>query len=233
MAGRHRAKSQGSLRSAIAAVLCIGVVGVSLLSIRDDRSEIASNSGELAIEAQTSSTVYTPPAPPMVVATERTTTTTPPPPPPPPPAPKPKPTTTKPPAPPASPVVPKPDSPRSVQPPPPPPASVPGTNGTGWQAMWAVIQKNFPDARLSSGYRCTDNGYHCKGLAIDIAYPMNSAGKAKMIEVSQWIARVYPNSMELIHTPGVNLWNGRPHTYDVGTQNDHYDHVHWAMTGPV
>lgn len=105
--------------------------------------------------------------------------------------------------------------------------------GSGWKAMWAVIQTQFPDARLMSGFRCTDTAYHCKGLAIDIAYPMTVAGKARMMDVDRWIAKTYPGSVQLIHTPGINLLNGLPHVYNAKDQSDHYDHVHWAYVGTL
>src|SRR5688500_17229255 len=97
-----------------------------------------------------------------------------------------------------------------------------------WQQMWAIIKKQFPDAILTSAYRPGDPGYHGKGQAIDIARPY-PAEAGRMLEFARWIGRVYPHSTQLIHTPGPNILNGRPFTYDGPTQRDHYNHVHWAM----
>jgi phage-related minor tail protein len=92
---------------------------------------------------------------------------------------------------------------------------------SGWQAMWSIISAQFPSATRNSDFRPGDPGYHGKGRAIDIGGPMDA--------VNRWIAQVYPNSTQLIYTPGVNLLNGRPFTYDAPTRADHYDHVHWAF----
>jgi len=103
-------------------------------------------------------------------------------------------------------------------------ASAAGAAGgvpVGWQQMWAIISAQFPGATLNSSYRPGDPGYHGKGRAIDIGGPMGA--------INSWIAQVYPNSTQLIYTPGVNILNGRPFTYDAPTQADHYDHVHWAF----
>lgn len=100
-------------------------------------------------------------------------------------------------------------------------AGAAGGSPMGWQAMWNIIRAQFPSAILTSAFRQGDPGYHGKGRAIDIAGPMDA--------INAWIARVYPNSTQLIYTPGVNLLNGRPFRYDAATQADHHDHVHWAF----
>jgi TP901 family phage tail tape measure protein len=100
-------------------------------------------------------------------------------------------------------------------------APLPGGAPFGWQAMWAIIKSQFPGASLNSSFRPGDPGYHGKGRAIDIGGPMGA--------INAWIAATYPYSTQLIYTPGVNLLNGRPFTYDAPTRADHYDHVHWAM----
>jgi hypothetical protein len=87
--------------------------------------------------------------------------------------------------------------------------------------MWDIIRAQFPAATLNSAFRPGDPGYHGKGRAIDIGGPMGA--------VNSWIARVYPNSTQLIYTPGANILNGKPFTYDAPTQADHFDHVHWAF----
>lgn len=96
-----------------------------------------------------------------------------------------------------------------------------GGTPMGWQQMWQIISSQFPAAILTSAYRPGDPGYHGKGRAIDIAGPMDA--------INAWIAKVYPHSTQLIYTPGANILNGRPFTYDAPTRSDHFDHVHWAF----
>lgn len=96
------------------------------------------------------------------------------------------------------------------------------------QSMWDAVRTAFPGVVLTSGTRTEqvlgrpDN--HNMGRALDLGGPMQG--------IAQWIARTYPNSLELIHAPEAgfrNIWHGAPHTYDAGTMADHYDHVHWAV----
>ncbi len=103
-----------------------------------------------------------------------------------------------------------------------------------WEQMWNVIHAQFPLARLTSGYRPGDPGYHGRGSgkASDFAaeFP-DPDGSPMSIEMTQWIKVNYPNSTELIHTPaGPNyqLKHGQVTTYSAATQADHMDHVHWA-----
>ncbi|MFC7657989.1 phage tail tape measure protein [Pseudonocardia benzenivorans] len=105
-----------------------------------------------------------------------------------------------------------------------------GAGGAVWQALWNIIRGAFPAARLTSSVRPGAADYHGAGKAIDIAGP-RPGDAAFMLGVDQWIARNYPGSTELIHTPGINLKNGRPFTYSPGIQAQHYNHVHWAMNG--
>jgi phage-related minor tail protein len=96
-----------------------------------------------------------------------------------------------------------------------------GGTPMGWQQMWSIISAQFPGATLNSSFRPGDPGYHGKGRAVDLGGPMDA--------INRWIAQVYPNSTQLIYTPGANILNGRPFTYDGPTQADHFDHVHWAF----
>jgi hypothetical protein len=97
----------------------------------------------------------------------------------------------------------------------------PGGPGMGWQKMWETVRGQFGNATLNSAFRPGDPGYHGRGRAIDIGGPM--------MAINRWLAGAYPNATELIYTPGINLWHGRPHTYKAATRADHFDHVHWAM----
>ncbi|MQA15528.1 MAG: tape measure protein [Pseudonocardiaceae bacterium] len=76
-------------------------------------------------------------------------------------------------------------------------------------------------ARVSSAYRPGDSGYHGRGKAVDLVGNLGA--------INSYIAQGWPNSTQLIYTPGTNLLNGRPHTYNPATRSQHYDHVHWAM----
>jgi len=105
-----------------------------------------------------------------------------------------------------------------------------GAGGAVWQALWNIIHGAFPTARLTSSVRPGAADYHGAGKAIDIAGP-RSGDAPFMLAVDRWIASNYPGSTELIHTPGINLKNGRPFTYSPGIQAQHYNHVHWAMNG--
>lgn len=100
-------------------------------------------------------------------------------------------------------------------------AGAAGGRPSGWAQMWDIIRAQFPSATLNSAFRPGDPGYHGKGRAIDIGGPMGA--------INPWIAKVYPDSTQLIYTPGVNLLNGAPFRYDAPTQADHFDHIHWAF----
>lgn len=105
--------------------------------------------------------------------------------------------------------------------------------GGAWQGMFGQVKQKFPAARLTSGVRPGDPGYHGRGQAIDIAGP-RSMDMPFMLAVNRWIAGAMADKTELIHTqPGaVNMKNGRPHTYNAATQAGHRNHVHWATGGP-
>jgi hypothetical protein len=103
-----------------------------------------------------------------------------------------------------------------------------------WQQMWAAVKSSPVGrfARLTSWLRPGDPGLHGQGRAIDIAgsvpYPMGNS-RREMAAINRWIAANFPNSRELIYTPGINLFGGRPHTFNARTRGDHWDHVHWGM----
>ncbi|MQA12962.1 MAG: transglycosylase SLT domain-containing protein [Pseudonocardiaceae bacterium] len=76
-------------------------------------------------------------------------------------------------------------------------------------------------ARVSSAYRPGDSGYHGRGKAVDLV--------GNLPGINRYLAKGWPNSTQLIYTPGTNLLNGRPHRYNAATRADHFDHVHWAQ----
>ena len=99
--------------------------------------------------------------------------------------------------------------------------------GPVWQGLWNIVHAQFPTSRLTSSVRPGDPGMHGKGKAIDVAGP-RPGDAAFMLGINRWIASNYgKNSRALIHTPGINLLNGAPHTFDAATRAAHYDHVHW------
>lgn len=99
--------------------------------------------------------------------------------------------------------------------------------------LGAAAQRAVPGTRITSTYRPGAAGYHGRNQAADLAGPM-SMDTAFMHRINRWIASTHGGATnELIFTPGINLLNGRPHTYNAGTRADHYDHVHWAMAGPL
>lgn len=114
---------------------------------------------------------------------------------------------------------------------------VPGfaNGGAVWQGLWDIVSKRFPNARLTSAQSGRSGGQHAAGKAIDVGgsvpYP-NATGKREMLEINRWIADEYGASTRaLIHTPGINLLNGKPHTYDAPTRAGHHNHVHWDANG--
>src|ERR1051326_4177391 len=94
-------------------------------------------------------------------------------------------------------------------------------DGGLWRQMFGIVKGQFPSATLNSAYRPGDPGYHGKGKATDLGGPM--------LAIDRWLASRFPNSTELIHTPGINLWHGAPHVYNAATRAEHFSHVHWAM----
>lgn len=103
-----------------------------------------------------------------------------------------------------------------------------GASGGSWQSIWARVTAQFPQARKTSDYRPGDPGYHGRGKAVDVAGP-RPGDSATMLAINKWAAATMGGSLaELIYTPGINLYQGRPHTYGAATRADHYDHVHLA-----
>lgn len=98
------------------------------------------------------------------------------------------------------------------------------------QQMLAVLSRALPGTRLTSGLRPGDPGFHGRNRAGDFA-GARAGDTAAMAAINRWIAGAFPNAAELIYTPGINLKNGRPHTYSPAVRADHYDHVHWANLG--
>ncbi len=106
------------------------------------------------------------------------------------------------------------------------------------RAMWQALTSAWPDAVLTSATRYADVGsgfdHHMGGKAIDIAGP-------DMVGMASWIAKHYPDSLELIHANGFghNIKNGKDvgdgmAFYGADTMAGHADHLHWATaTAPA
>ena len=105
-------------------------------------------------------------------------------------------------------------------------------------SMTSFVNRFFPQLSLTSGWRFTDNGYHSKGMAGDFS---NQVWGGPPTPASIGLANaIYKNfaaqTLELIHWPlsgWQNLWHGRPHMYNAGTNAQHTDHVHWALPAPL
>lgn len=106
---------------------------------------------------------------------------------------------------------------------------------TGIQlSMWDAVRKAHPDAVLSSATRTVQTeghaDFHNAGKALDFGGP-----QAVFHRIAEWIAKTYPNSLELIHSPfNHNIKNGKDvgdgyGFYGTGTMSGHTDHTHWAV----
>lgn len=98
----------------------------------------------------------------------------------------------------------------------------------------ATANRSGIDHKVSSDFRpgsitITGNiSYHARGNAVDFV-----SSKALMVTFAQWWAANYgPYILELIHSgPGApNIKNGAAHKYSQDIVNQHYDHVHVAIT---
>ena len=101
-----------------------------------------------------------------------------------------------------------------------------------WRPWWALVKKQFPQARLHSAYRpgsitATGNrSHHGAGRAIDITPSMS---------IFNWLRDNYgPQTRELIFSPagGRQLHRGRPHMYTGVTRAMHFNHIHLAAMRP-
>lgn len=96
-------------------------------------------------------------------------------------------------------------------------------------AMWDAVRSAFPGVRLTSATRTfmtegrPDN--HNGGTALDLS---------PSADVARWIYKNYRSGMkELIHVPTAGWSNVLSGQDAVWTQNNHYDHVHWAQGSMV
>lgn len=104
-----------------------------------------------------------------------------------------------------------------------------------WRVLQDALKAANPTAIITStfrpGSRTAGSGnlsYHARGRAIDVSGPM-------MMAYFEWIISTYPNSAEVIYSPAGSrqIHNGQPHVYTGVTKADHFDHVHWAISGTL
>ena len=116
-----------------------------------------------------------------------------------------------------------------------------GTAGTGHltggvSGMFAAVKARFPEAKLNSGFRPGDPGYHGLGRAIDLGQIGRAGGNGHpyLANMNRWLHDTFgANLAELIYDglgdDRPDLKNGRPLTYSAGTRAQHRNHVHVAM----
>src|SRR5690606_12874582 len=113
------------------------------------------------------------------------------------------------------------------------------------QAMISFVRSVAPGARVSSGYRPGDPGYHGRQRATDIVFSDGSQNRnagqrpgGQALRAANAIRRAFaPKTLELIWDPlgGSAIWNGRPHRFTGPSAGPgtHNDHIHWAFGGSV
>lgn len=118
---------------------------------------------------------------------------------------------------------------------------VPGLYNGGIVESMEQYVGNFNPALLTngkaySGLRFSDNGYHSVGQAADFSNGGN-AGTPEMTALAQHIYKNFKDqTLELIHWPlnGFrNIKNYQDFDYDAGTNEEHRNHVHWALAAPL
>lgn len=105
-------------------------------------------------------------------------------------------------------------------------------------AMKRIVFAKYPNWGMITDLRPGEANNHGAGLAVDFS---NGTGNTpQQLALARDIARVYPESLELIYdAPGWtgNLKNGRNvgafgQFYTLGQAGPHHHHVHWAIKNP-
>jgi hypothetical protein len=103
----------------------------------------------------------------------------------------------------------------------------------------ATVQKQFPNARFTSGYRPGANDLHGSNQAADMAGPTpTTTGTQFLADMKVWWTEHYgAKTTELIYDGIANrtadLYHGAEHAYNAATTAQHHNHVHIGMTGPL
>lgn len=110
---------------------------------------------------------------------------------------------------------------------------------TGGQ-IYQLTRSVFPRAKLNSGYRPGDPGYHGRNMAADLGeqgFP-GGAGRPYIAAMKRWWVDNYgARAAEIIYN-GIgndrsNILNGRPHPYSSSTQRAHFNHLHVAYAAAL
>lgn len=111
-----------------------------------------------------------------------------------------------------------------------------GVVGGTWGSIWNVVKAAIPQARINSGYRPGDPGYHGKNKAVDLGFGTGPGGpgNAGLASIKRFLHDGFGSSLaELIYNgignDRTNLKNGKPLAYSASTQAQHRNHVHAAV----
>jgi len=107
-------------------------------------------------------------------------------------------------------------------------ASLGSGGGSAIANIMAIARSIYPGARMSSGFRRGDKGYHGQGLAADII----GGGATGMAHIARGFYAIGGRLLELIHSGGGGFFikNGRrvSSSYYRSVIAGHYNHVHVA-----
>ena len=106
------------------------------------------------------------------------------------------------------------------------------------QPMINIVKQKYPMLQVTSTIRPGQANNHGAGLAVD--FSNGSGNTPQQLALARDIARVYPESLELIYdSPGWagNIKNGKNvgafgQFYTLAQAGPHHHHVHWAMKTP-
>lgn len=111
-------------------------------------------------------------------------------------------------------------------------------NGGLIQSMINVVKQKYPMLQVTSTVRPGEANNHGAGRAVD--FSNGSGNTPQQLALARDLARVYPESLELIYdSPGWagNIKNGKNvgafgQFYTMAQAGPHHHHVHWAMATP-